>query len=370
MRRFWVIAAIFTLAVPTLALATGNQHRPAGKPAARPAPHARAVVRAPLVRRSVGHGPVGHGPVVHSPTVHGPVVHGPTVHGSVVRGNIGPVHAGMPYLSHGHPYAWHPVHFPTPLGVPAGLCLSPVGRRRDSTADILVESDLLLYRLERDGIAAARSGFPICGIWTRSAPGKRVDRRGRPGVSRGVQLDLTTCAFALLDVNYGIVRPWPSAPAHRQRGGTRQRLGDAQEHGGLSITPVRGDILHARGRTSACKNRSQWLRMGLAHTGLRSRLRAGSFPAGSQSESKVRQTGGRTKTENRRPKIRFSLCRENSQRRAETDDYWKLTASAFAERRGHVMLENHSPKYAFLISGLAASSLGRPSVKILPSAMT
>lgn len=120
MRRFWVIAAIFTLAVPTLALAAGNQHRPAGKPAARPAPHARAVVRAPLVRRSVGHGPVGHGPVVHSPTVHGPVVHGPTVHGSVVRGNIGPVHAGMPYLSHGHPYAWHPVHFPHPWAYPQG----------------------------------------------------------------------------------------------------------------------------------------------------------------------------------------------------------------------------------------------------------
>jgi hypothetical protein len=72
---------------------------------------------------------------------------------------------------------WRPVPFPrpslcvasgpfsTPLGLSARLRLSPVGRGRDSTTAVLVESDLLLYRLGRDGIAAARSGLPICAIW-------------------------------------------------------------------------------------------------------------------------------------------------------------------------------------------------------------
>jgi Ni/Co efflux regulator RcnB len=115
MRRLSSIAAIFALALSTLAMAQGNQHRPAGRPAARPAPHAAPVVRAPVVRR-----PVVHGPVVHGPVVHGPVVHGPAVRGPVVHGRVGPVRVGTPYLFRGRPYAWHSVRFPHPWVYPPG----------------------------------------------------------------------------------------------------------------------------------------------------------------------------------------------------------------------------------------------------------
>jgi Ni/Co efflux regulator RcnB len=100
MRRFSSIAAIFALALPTLAMAQGNQHRQVVRPAARPALHVAPVVRAPIVRRSV---------------VHGPVVHGP-----VVRAHVGPIHVGTPYLFRGHPYAWHPVRFSHPWVYPQG----------------------------------------------------------------------------------------------------------------------------------------------------------------------------------------------------------------------------------------------------------
>ena len=132
MRRFSSIAAIFAVALPTMAMAQGNQHRPAGKPAARPVPHAAPVVRAPVVhapavRRSVVHGSVVHGSVVHGSVVHGSVVHGSVVHGSVVHGSVvhgsvvhGPVRVGTPYVFRGRPYAWHPVHFPRPWVYPQG----------------------------------------------------------------------------------------------------------------------------------------------------------------------------------------------------------------------------------------------------------
>jgi Ni/Co efflux regulator RcnB len=85
MRRIFAIAAMFVLAAPTMATA-----------------------QAPADGR--GHPPpraAYHGPVVHGPVVHGPVVHGP-------------VHVGGPYVFHGHPYAWHPVHFPHPWVYPTG----------------------------------------------------------------------------------------------------------------------------------------------------------------------------------------------------------------------------------------------------------
>lgn len=116
MLRVTTIVALAALALPTLALA--QQPPPHGKPApravGRPAPHPapRAMVRP--------HGPVVHGPAVHGPVVHGPVVHGPVVHGPVVRGPVlahGPV---APFVFHGHPFAWHPVHFPHPWVYPQG----------------------------------------------------------------------------------------------------------------------------------------------------------------------------------------------------------------------------------------------------------
>ncbi len=105
MRRFCSIAAIFALALPTLAMAQGNQHRPAGKPAARPAPHAAPVVRAPIVR---------------TPAVRRSVVHAPVVGRPVVPAHVGPVRIGSPYVFRGRSYAWHPVRFPRPWIYPSG----------------------------------------------------------------------------------------------------------------------------------------------------------------------------------------------------------------------------------------------------------
>jgi Ni/Co efflux regulator RcnB len=109
MRRVFAIAAILSLAVPSLALAQappgGNQH---GNNKGHPP--ARAFVRP---------GPVGHGPVVHGPAFHGPVVHGPVGHGPVRVG--GPIVGHGPWLFHGHSYAWHPVHFPHPWVYPPGF---------------------------------------------------------------------------------------------------------------------------------------------------------------------------------------------------------------------------------------------------------
>jgi Ni/Co efflux regulator RcnB len=119
MLRVTTIVALCALALPTLALAQQPgpaDHGKKGKPApravvrpARPAVHpARPAPRA-VVRP---HGPVVHGPVVHGPVVHGPVVHGPAV---VMHG--GP-HG--PFVFHGHPFNWHPVHFPRPWVYPQG----------------------------------------------------------------------------------------------------------------------------------------------------------------------------------------------------------------------------------------------------------
>ena len=108
------VVALCALALPTLAFA--QQPGPAvhGKTAPRAAP--RAVVRPavhPAPRAVVRpRAPVVHGPVVHGPVVHGPVRGGPAV---VVHG--GP-HG--PFVFHGHPFAWHPVHFPHPWVYPQG----------------------------------------------------------------------------------------------------------------------------------------------------------------------------------------------------------------------------------------------------------
>jgi hypothetical protein len=95
MPRVVAIAAMFALAVPTLATAQPNNHKgppPHGRPAFHPGPH----------------GPVGHGPVVRGPVVRGPVrVGGPVVH--------------APWMFHGRSYAWHPVGFPRPWVYPPGF---------------------------------------------------------------------------------------------------------------------------------------------------------------------------------------------------------------------------------------------------------
>jgi|SRR6185437_5400063 Ni/Co efflux regulator RcnB len=123
MLRVTTIVALVALALPTMALAqpAGAEHgKGKGAPRApvhqaQPVPHAAIHQHAPVV-----HGPVGHGPVVHGPVGHGPVVHGPVVHGhgpAVVLGHGGP-HG--PFVFHGHPFAWHPVHFPHPWVYPQG----------------------------------------------------------------------------------------------------------------------------------------------------------------------------------------------------------------------------------------------------------
>lgn len=129
MLRVTTVVALCALALPTLALAQ-QPGPPAGhgKPApkAAPRPHGPVVhgpvVHGPVVHGPVVHGPVVHGPVVHGPVVHGPVVHGPVVHGPVVRGPAVAIHGGPhgPFVFHGHPFAWHPVHFPRPWVYPSG----------------------------------------------------------------------------------------------------------------------------------------------------------------------------------------------------------------------------------------------------------
>jgi Ni/Co efflux regulator RcnB len=133
MLRVTTIVALVALALPTMALAqpAGAEHgKGKGAPRApvhqaHPVPHAAIHQHAPVVHGPVGHGPVVHGPVGHGPVVHGPVGHGPVVHGPVVHGH-GPAvvlgHGGPhgPFVFHGHPFAWHPVHFPHPWVYPQG----------------------------------------------------------------------------------------------------------------------------------------------------------------------------------------------------------------------------------------------------------
>jgi len=84
MRRAFAIAAAFALAVPTMASAQYGRH--------------------------YGHGPGGYG------YGHGPFRHGPF--------HPGPFHRGLfhhgPWVFHGHPWAWHHVHFPHPWAYPPG----------------------------------------------------------------------------------------------------------------------------------------------------------------------------------------------------------------------------------------------------------
>jgi hypothetical protein len=93
LRRF-AIAAMFALAVPTVAMAQGGP------------PHEH------------GHPPPGGHPGPHGPPPGGPHMGGPMMHPGPGP-HPGPFHGG-PFVFHGHPFAWHPVHFPHPWAYPPG----------------------------------------------------------------------------------------------------------------------------------------------------------------------------------------------------------------------------------------------------------
>jgi hypothetical protein len=99
MKRALAIAAIFALAVPTLAMAAPPKHGKGPPPKGGPAPHAKPVPH------FVPHGPPG-GPHVGGPHVGGPIHPVLGAHG--------------PFVFHGHSWAWHPVHFPHPWAYPPG----------------------------------------------------------------------------------------------------------------------------------------------------------------------------------------------------------------------------------------------------------
>jgi Nickel/cobalt transporter regulator len=94
LRRF-AIAAMFALAVPTVAMAQGGPpgHEHGHPPPGHPGPHM---------------GPPG-GPHMGPPG--GPHMGPP--------GHPGPFRGG-PFVFHGHPFAWHPVHFGRPWIYPPG----------------------------------------------------------------------------------------------------------------------------------------------------------------------------------------------------------------------------------------------------------
>jgi Nickel/cobalt transporter regulator len=119
MRRMFAIAAIFALAVPTMAIAQGN-----GQGRGRPVVHGPAVggpaVRGPAVRGPAVRGPAVRGPAFRGPAVRGPAVRGPAVRGPVVGGRVGPGGPHGAFMFHGHPYAWHRVHFARPWVYPPG----------------------------------------------------------------------------------------------------------------------------------------------------------------------------------------------------------------------------------------------------------
>jgi hypothetical protein len=106
MLRVFAIAATFALALPTLALAQAPPEHGKGRPApGRPVAHPAGVPHA--------------GP----PRVGGPRV--VVVPGHPIVRPGGPIHVGVvgphgPWLFHGHPYAWHPVHFAHPWIYPPG----------------------------------------------------------------------------------------------------------------------------------------------------------------------------------------------------------------------------------------------------------
>lgn len=103
MLRAFAIAAMFALAAPTMAAAQGGppEHHPGGRPPPGHPPGRPAFVP---------HGPPG-GPHMAGPMHPGPMHPGPF--------HPGPFHPG-PFVFHGHPYAWHPVHFPHPWVYPPG----------------------------------------------------------------------------------------------------------------------------------------------------------------------------------------------------------------------------------------------------------
>jgi hypothetical protein len=104
MLRVFAIAATLAIALPNLALAQAPPHgkgRPApGRAAPRVVPH--GPMRGPAPRVVVHPGPMGH------------------------PGGPGPVRVGVgigvrsPFVFHGHPFAWHPVHFAHPWVYPPG----------------------------------------------------------------------------------------------------------------------------------------------------------------------------------------------------------------------------------------------------------
>lgn len=103
LRRF-AIAAMFAIAVPTIAMAQGGppDHHPGGRPPPGHPPGGHPAF--------VPHGPPG-GPHMAGPMHPGP---GPGFHGP------GPGFHPGPFVFHGHPFAWHPVHFPHPWAYPPG----------------------------------------------------------------------------------------------------------------------------------------------------------------------------------------------------------------------------------------------------------
>jgi Nickel/cobalt transporter regulator len=104
MRRLFAIAAIVALAMPSMAMAQEHEHGKGPPPRGRPAA-GRAVPRGVPGRP----GPVRAGPIHPGPMRAGPMHAGPMRPG------------GHPaFVFHGHPYAWHAVHFPRPWVYPPG----------------------------------------------------------------------------------------------------------------------------------------------------------------------------------------------------------------------------------------------------------
>jgi hypothetical protein len=118
MLRALAIAAMLALALPTLALAQEHKDAHHG-----PAPHGAPPHGPPPGRPAmVPHGPPP-GAMAHP---HGPPPGAMVRPGGLPPGAMGhaggPVHVGVhaPWMYHGHPYAWHPVHYARPWAYPSG----------------------------------------------------------------------------------------------------------------------------------------------------------------------------------------------------------------------------------------------------------
>jgi hypothetical protein len=104
MLRVFAIAATFALVLPTFAMAQPAPEHGKG----RPVPG-----RAGPVRPGGPGGPPHPGPrMVGHP--------GPVGRPGGPGGPVRVVGHGGPWVFHGHPYAWHPVHFPHPWVYPPG----------------------------------------------------------------------------------------------------------------------------------------------------------------------------------------------------------------------------------------------------------